>query len=558
MNTFTKVFYIIILGLLTTTLVIAQPSSLKKAGKSLFVLKTFDETNRLIGSANGFYVGSNGEGVSCYHPMKGAYRAVVIGSDGKEHNVECILGANETYDVVKFKVADVKSLPLTTYSSTLQNGSLVWQMPQKDIKKVKMGIVRRVEKFNTDYDYYTVSLKMAVNTGGSPLFNDEGFVVGIMERPAFEGDTLSYAVSSVFASDLKINGLSINDPTLRAIHIKKDLPQEVEQAVVTLYLGASTQDSTTYSTMINEFIKRFPTSPDGYYYRALQSFKRSDFAAIQKDMELSIRLTEKKDVSHYNYSRFIYEKEIQKAQLPFETWSLDKALTEAQEAYAFNPLPEYRHQQAVVLFAQQKFQEASDIYSELSKGPLRSPVIFHEASRCRIMMGDTIGQLALLDSALATFNRPFLRDAAPYLLVRSQAYLTAGKYREAVLDLNEYEGLMKNQLNDRFYYLRHQADIGGRLFQQALNDINKAIELRPDYDVYLSEKASLLVRVGMLEDAVNTAQQLIEVSPMQSDGFLFLGLAQCLKGEKTEGLINLRKALDMGDPQAEDLMKRFE
>jgi hypothetical protein len=45
---------------------------------------------------------------------------------------------------------------------------------------------------------------------------------------------------------------------------------------------------------------------------------------------------------------------------------------------------------------------------------------------------------------------------------------------------------------------------------------------------------------------------------MQSDGFLFLGLAQCLKGEKTEGLINLRKALDMGDPQAEDLMKRFE
>lgn len=557
MNTIKKVFNIF-LGLLITTAVVAQPASLKKAGKSLFVLKTFDEANRLMGSTNGFYVGNNGEGVSCYQPMKGAHRAVVIGSDGKERQVECILGANETYDVVKFKVADVKSIPLATSSSALRNGSLVWQMPQKDIKKMKMGTVRRVEKFNTDYNYYTVALKMAANTEGSPLFNDEGFVVGIMERPAFEGDTLSYAVSAAFANDLKINGLSINDPVLRAIRIKKDLPQEVEQAVVSLYLGASTQDSATYATMIDDFIKRFPTSPDGYYYRSLQSFKRNDFAAIQKDMELSIQQTEQKDVPHYNYSRFIYEKEIQKPQVSFDVWSLDKALTEAQEAYAFNPLPEYRHQQAVILYAQQKYQEASDFYAELSKGPLRSATIFHEASKCRIMLGDTIGQLALLDSALATFNRPLLRNAAPFLLARSQAYLTAGKYREAVFDLNEYEGLMKNQLNDRFYYLRHQADLGGRLFQQALNDINKAIELRPDYDVYLSEKASLLVRVGMLEDAISTARQLIELSPTQSDGFLFLGLAQCMKGEKTEGLTNLKKALDMGDPQAEDLMKRFE
>ena len=42
--------------------------------------------------------------------------------------------------------------------------------------------------------------------------------------------------------------------------------------------------------------------------------------------------------------------------------------------------------------------------------------------------------------------------------------------------LNDYEQLMAAQVNDRFYYLRFQAEVNGRLFQQALNDIDKALQ----------------------------------------------------------------------------------
>jgi tetratricopeptide (TPR) repeat protein len=163
----------------------------------------------------------------------------------------------------------------------------------------------------------------------------------------------------------------------------------------------------------------------------------------------------------------------------------------------------------------------------------------------------------MLDSCVALFSQPYLREAAPYLFARAEALLDANRYRPAVNDLNEYEKLMSTTVNDRFYYIRYQAEVGGRLFQQALNDIDKAIDMNPNYDFYYAEKASLLVRVGMYDEALETAQKCVELAPDHSDGFLFLGLAQCLKGDKQEGVKNLKKARELGDPQADNLIKKY-
>ena len=61
-----------------------SPSWAKKAVNAVFTLKTFDANNQLIGSSNGFFVNNNGEAVSSYVPFKGAQRAVIIDTQGKE------------------------------------------------------------------------------------------------------------------------------------------------------------------------------------------------------------------------------------------------------------------------------------------------------------------------------------------------------------------------------------------------------------------------------------------------------------------------------------------
>ena len=218
---------------------------------------------------------------------------------------------------------------------------------------------------------------------------------------------------------------------------------------------------------------------------------------------------------------------------------------------------EYTQLEANILFAQQNYEDAYQIYHDLTNTELRSAEIFYAAARCKEMQKDTTAMLALMDSTINCFSKPYLKEAAPYLWARAQARRNAGKYRDAINDMNEYEELMKATINDNFYYVRHQTEIEGRLYQQAINDINRAIQMNPDEILYYAEKASLEVRVGMYDQAIQTAQECIKIDPNNSDGYLFLGLAQCLKGQKAEGIPNLQKARDLGDTQADALIEKY-
>lgn len=534
----------------------AQPSWTKKASKGVLTVKTFTADGTFLGSTTAFIVGSQGEAIGCFAPFKGASRAVAIDAQGKEWPVECMLGANDTYDVAKFRVGIKKPQPLTVAPATLSQGTSVWLLPFREVKQTVEGSVSKAESFNNNYAYYTIAMQMPEGTAGAPLMNEAGEVVAVMQQP-YGADSVCYAVSASFADSLHITGLSINDPVLRSTLIRKALPADEAQARLSLYMGASALDSASYAQLIDDFIVQFPQSAEGYVYRAQLKADADQYEAADQDIAQAVSVAEHPDEPHYSYSSMIYKKVMFRPQPPYEAWSLDKALEEARTANAINPQPTYRYQEATVLFAQQKYAEAYDCYEELSKGALRSPDLFYEASRCKELLGDTVSQLALLDSMVALFSRPYLKEAAPYILTRAQARMNAGKNRDAVNDLNDYEQLMVAQVNDQFYYLRFQAELGGRLFQQALNDINRAISMNPRQEFYLAEKASLQVRVGLYDDAIETANECIRLVPEMSDGYLFLGLAQCLKGQREEGVKNLRKAGELGDTQAEALIQRY-
>lgn len=545
------------LFLFTSLPVSAQPSWTKSASKAVFTVKTFAADGSLIASTNGFFTGSHGEAVSNFTPFKGAARATVIDAAGKEWQVTGILGANDMYDVVKFRVNCPKSQPLAISQAKAPIGSQAWLLPYHETKNLKNGPVRKAEPIFGEYAYYTLAMDMTDNLVSCPLLNDAGEAIGMMQQPASDRDTLSYAVSARFVDSLKITGLTFNDATLKQTLIRKELPSDIKEATLALYLSSSMVDSTEFVTLIEDFIRQFPNASDGYVYRAQQETAGGDFASAEKDMEQALKLSDKKDETHYSYARMIYDKEIYQSDRPFAGWSLDKALSEIQAANGSNPQPTYRQFEANILYAQQKYEEAYHIYTDLTSTNLNRAELFFSAARCKQMMNDTTSMLALMDSTVNTFTKPYLKEAAPYLWERAQARRNAGRYRDAISDMNDYEELMAANINDNFYYVRHQVEIQGRLFQQALNDIDKAIQMNPQEILYYAEKASLQIRVGLYQEAISTAKECISIDANNSDGYLFLGLGQCLTGNKAEGIQNLQKARDMGDTQAEALIEKY-
>ena len=535
----------------------AQPSWVKKATKSVFTLKTFSADGSLIASSNGFFTGPSGEAVSSFSPFKGASRAIIIDYQGKETEVVSILGANDIYDVARFRVANNKTQPLPFCMTAMPEGSTAWLLPYHETKTLLSGPVRKAESFQQNYTYYTVALTSPEHTENCPLLNDEGEVIGMIQPSAVANDTLSYAISALFADSLRITGIGFNDPALQLTSIRKELPDDLKEANVALYMVSTRNDSVAYQELIEDMIRKFPNAPDGYTYRAQQHATDGDYAAADQDMAMAIKVSDAKDEARYSLARMIYSKEVYLPEPPYENWTLDRALSEIRNAINDNPQPTYRQLEGNILFAQKNYPEAYDVFMSLTTTPLRNAETFFSAAKCQALMRDTTAMLSLLDSCVSTFSKPYLKEAAPYIWERASARRDAGKYREAIIDMNEYEKLMSANINDSFYYIRHQTDIQARLYQQALNDIREAIRINPKETLYYAEKASLEVRVGLFDDAEATAKECIALEPDNSDGYLFLGLAQCMKDNKTEGLANLRKAKELGDPQADSLIEKY-
>lgn len=494
----------------------------KKAAQAVFTLKTFKSDGTLLGSANGVFVSENGEAVSCFTPFRGADRAVVIDAQGKEWPVETMIGASDMYDVAKFKVAAKKPTALVT--GTVASGAAVWLLPYS-VKKDPVcvsGTVSKAEQFQGSYNYYTLTLQAQEQQQGCPILNEEGQVVGLAQAAADQNSATSYAVSAPFAVSLHTNGLSMSDAALKTVHIPLAIPDKYDDALLALFMGASGMNAQQYADYVNRFIAHYPNATDGYVYRARLEVAANEFAKADEDMKKAVKVAETKDDDvHYQYAQLIYQKELLQSDHPYAEWSLQRALEESKLAYASNPQPVYRLQQAQILYSQKQYDEAYAVYEELSKGDLRGPDIFLAAAQCKLQKDDKRAAIAQLDSAISTFSRPYVKTAAPYLRAHAQLSMELRRY------------------------------------QLAINDMNDLVALEPNSAELWAEKASYELRVNLFDEALKSAQEVLRLDPQSSDGYLMTGIVQCQKGNKQEGMQNLRKAQSLGNPQADTFLQKY-
>ena len=519
-----KVLLFYLFTLLPLSHAVAQnPSWAKKAANAVFTLKTFDVDGQLLASTNGFFINENGEAVSSFTPFKNAQRAVVIDMQGKEWPVESIIGANDMYDVAKFLVTIKKPTALTVSQTAAQVGTTLWLLPYsaKKAPACEQGTVSQAEKFQEVYTYYTLNMTADDRYASSPVLNEAGEVIGMIQPGAGPQEQSTYAVGANFLADIKATGLSFNDVTLRSTHIAKALPNKYEDALLSLYVAASFMNVDEYKEYVNRFIEKFPNATDGYIYRARQSASEGNFASADADIKQAIKVAEKKDDAHYQYAQMMFQKAISGDDQSYEGWNLDRALEESKAAYAANPQSVYRQQQAQILFAQQKYDEAYNIYLELTNSDLQTSEMYYAASQCKLQQGDKKAAVQLLDSAVNQFTRPYVKTVAPYLRVRAQLSMEI------------------------------------RRFQQAINDMNDVVALIPTNPELWAEKASYELRVNLIDQALASAAECMRLDPEDSDGYLMSGIALCQKGDKEQGLKNLQKAKELGNDQAQTFIDKF-
>ena len=547
--------------LLSLPLAAKTPKWYKSQKNSVFQIVSFDALGNELARGNGFFISKDGTGITDLGVLQNAYSAKTIDGNGIERTVQVVLGADDMYDVVRFRVCPDKKLCHANLAEQKQDtGSGIAIMPYGTSgfnETVQASVTKSID-IDGSHHYYNLSLAYDSCLAGCPVLDSNGNVIGMIQK-GLSTDTLSYVIDARFVADIEIQTMSLDENAYAGIRIRKALPQDVQQALAYIYIKQNTLDTKEYGQLLEDFLVQFPDNPDGLFNMGTYLIMETDstrFDYAQELIDRSIELSDEKGRMHCDYANLIYTTVSQGYRTP-RSWTLEKALEEIRTAIDTDTMPVFYQMEGNIEFALKLYPEALESYRKLNATSLASADTYLLAyTACSRIEGSTGQCIELLDSAILMLGTPFPSRSSTLFMERASQLQAAGRYREAVKDLYRYEELAgSNSLNANFYNMRHQIEIQARMYEQALADIITARQLAPQDQTMTLEHASLLLRIGNPNAALPLLLDLAETFPDDTDVLRLTGVCYLQLNEESKGIPYLQKASDLGDTAAARLLE---
>ena len=153
----------------------AQSAQVKKAAKSTFKLTAYDSNGNATSSTCGVFVTADGEAIGSWSALSSAASAVVTDFNGKTYPVQKLIGANEIYDVCRFKVGTQKAQAATLAKALMPKDSKLWLVGSEQKKPTAAQYeIERQETFMDKYGYYVLAFRDSQGIPGSAMVNANG------------------------------------------------------------------------------------------------------------------------------------------------------------------------------------------------------------------------------------------------------------------------------------------------------------------------------------------------------------------------------------------------
>ena len=535
-----------------------MPKWVEKAKKAVIALEIQDK-NGTTRKGNGFFVQENGEAISDYTLFAGAEKAFATDAEGRRLPVTQILGADEFYDVIRFKVEVPKHVTALAPATSLPaQGTETYLLPYGTEKGVPVpaGIIEEISNVKEHYGYFKINMPWASSQLSLPLLTAEGEVFALAQADA-SGKNRTYGISVPYVLSLQIGAMDVLNKTYASINIRKAWAATPEDAQVALIFYASQQDAPAYLETLSDFIAAFPNISTGYLSRASHyAGRRKELAATEAerqrmlvlalaDIETAAKYLEGKGVLFYERAKLIYGTASADSALhDLADWSMDAAWTNIRRALAEDDQPVYRQLEGDIAFYRGDYEQAYESYRTVTQSSLSSALSFYMAAKSKQQIpGSNLGEIVeLLDSAAAKSATVSL-DAVAYLEENAGLKMQLGRYDDAVKDYDRCYLLTNGNVSDAFYYYREQAKFRA-------GDLEGALKA-----VYYAEEAAVYLRRQLPDKAQASLQRALSLDPDFASGHRLLGVSYLRQEKKDEACNAFRKAKELGDPVVDKLIK---
>ena len=133
---------------------------------------------------------------------------------------------------------------------------------------------------------------------------------------------------------------------------------------------------------------------------------------------------------------------------------------------------------------------------------------------------------------------------------RADAYLGLGMYREAAADATQVLTLQPEVTDPDLLLLRARAYAGDKKLNPALEDLNKAIEAKPDLvDAYI-ERGMVFAQARRFDDAIGDLTRAIEIDPQNVKAYAMRASAKLQAEANDDALSDVNQALQLATNDA--------
>lgn len=185
---------------------------------AVFKIITYDTKGTQLGNGSGFFIDSSGTAVTNYHVIDGAVSAKITLSDGIQVcDVAGVYDYSEDEDwaVIKIAGSGFKALKLKS-AANIQTGEQVYSIgsPLGLDDTMSSGIITNTNRVANGLNFIQTNAGLNKGSSGSPLFNDQGAVIGIVTG-SFDMVSLNLALKTDYILNYSKSALK----TLLAIKV---------------------------------------------------------------------------------------------------------------------------------------------------------------------------------------------------------------------------------------------------------------------------------------------------------------------------------------------------
>lgn len=169
-------------------------------------IESCNKNGEMHNMGSGFFINENGELVTNYHVIAGAYQIKVKLYGGTEYYVTQILGYDVAKDIAVLKIDLSGNSYLKIATENVKTGDPVYALgsPLGVDDIFSDGVVSNCDKYMDGIHYITFTAPISTGSSGGPLVNARGEVIGINSQVAKKSQNLNFAVPTSLISSLDL------------------------------------------------------------------------------------------------------------------------------------------------------------------------------------------------------------------------------------------------------------------------------------------------------------------------------------------------------------------